>query len=58
LQMVVFALVIMIYVPCIATIVAMVKETGWKHALEITVFEIGLAILIGGVAFRLLDPFL
>jgi len=58
LQMVVFALVIMIYVPCVATIAAMVKETGWKHALEITVFEIGLAILIGGVAFRVLNPFL
>jgi len=58
LQMVVFALVIMIYVPCIATIAAMVKETGWKHALEITVFEIGLAIIIGGIAFRILDPLL
>jgi len=44
LQMVVFALVIIIYVPCIATIAAIVKETGWKHALEITVFEIVLAI--------------
>jgi ferrous iron transport protein B len=58
LQMVVFALVIMIYVPCVATIAAMVKETGWKHALEITVFEIGLAILLGGIAFRVLNPFL
>ena len=58
LQMVVFTLVIMIYVPCVATIAAMIRETGWKRALEITVFEIGLAILIGGVAFRLLNPFL
>ena len=55
LQMVIFALVIMIYVPCTATIAAMVKETGWKHALEITIFEIGLAVLIGGIAFRLLN---
>ena len=58
LQMIVFALVIMIYVPCVATIAAMVKETGWKHALEITIFEICLAVLIGGIAFRLLDSFL
>jgi ferrous iron transport protein B len=58
LQMVVFALVIMIYVPCIATIAAMVKETGWKHALGITMFEIVLAIIIGGIAFRVLDPIL
>ena len=58
LQMIVFALVIMIYIPCVATIAAMVKETGWKHALEITIFEICLAVLIGGIAFRLLDSFL
>jgi ferrous iron transport protein B len=58
LQMIIFALVIMIYVPCIATIAAMIKETGWKHALEITFFEIVLAIIIGGIAFRILDPFL
>jgi len=48
----------MIYVPCVATIAAMVRETGWKRAFEITVFEIVLAIIIGGLAFRLLDPFL
>ncbi len=58
LQMVVFTLVIMIYIPCIATIAAIVREIGWKRALEITMFEVGLAILIGGVAFRLLNPFL
>lgn len=58
LQMVVFALVVMIYVPCIATIAAMVKETGWKHALKITIFEIVLAIFIGGIAFRVLNPIL
>ena len=56
LQMIIFALVIMIYIPCIATIAAMVRETGWKHALAITFFEIGLAILIGGVAYRILSP--
>ncbi len=58
LQMIVFTLVIMIYVPCVATIEAMVRETGWKRAFEITVFEIVLAIIIGGLVFRLLDPFL
>jgi ferrous iron transport protein B len=58
LQMVVFSLVIMIYVPCIATIAVIVKEAGWKQAIAITLFEIGLAILIGGVAFRVLNPFL
>lgn len=53
-QMVVFAMVIMIYVPCVATIAAMVKEIGWKHAVNITVFEIVLAILLGGITYRFL----
>jgi len=56
-QIVVFALVVMLYIPCIATITAIIKEIGWKRAIEITVFEIGLAILIGGIVFRVLNPF-
>ncbi len=53
-QMIVFALVTMLYIPCIATIAALVREFGWKKALFITVFEIVFAILVGGIAFRLL----
>lgn len=57
-QMIIFALVIMIYVPCIATIAALVQETGWKKASFITFIEIGLAVFIGGLAFRLLNIFI
>jgi len=53
-QMIVFTLVTMLYIPCIATIAALVREFGWKKALFITVFEIVFAILVGGIAFRLL----
>jgi ferrous iron transport protein B len=53
-QMIVFTLVAMLYIPCIATIAALVKEFGWKKAWFITVFEIVFAILVGGIAFRLL----
>jgi ferrous iron transport protein B len=53
-QMIVFTLVTMFYIPCIATIAALVKEFGWKKALSITVFEIGFAIGLSGVALRLL----
>jgi ferrous iron transport protein B len=53
-QMIVFTLVAMLYIPCIATIAALVKEFGWKKALFISVFEIVFAILVGGIAFRLL----
>jgi len=54
-QMVVFTLVAMFYIPCIATIAALVKEFGWKKALTITIFEIAFAIILGGVALRLLS---
>jgi ferrous iron transport protein B len=53
-DMIVFTLVVMLYIPCIATIGALVKEFGWKKALLITVFEILFALLVGGIAFRLL----
>jgi len=53
-QMIVFTLVAMLYIPCVATIGALVKEFGWKKALLITVFEIVFALLVGGIAFRLL----
>ena len=53
-QMVVFTLVAMLYIPCIATIAALVKDFGWKKALFISVFEIAFAIFVGGIALRLL----
>jgi len=53
-QMIVFTLVAMFYIPCIATIAALVREFGWKKALSITVFEIVFAISVGGIALRIL----
>lgn len=53
-QIIVFATVVMFYIPCIATIAALVKELRWKKAICITAFEIAFAILLGGIAFRLL----
>ncbi|MEM3622968.1 MAG: ferrous iron transport protein B [Candidatus Bathyarchaeia archaeon] len=53
-QMVVFTLVAMFYIPCIATIAALTKEFGWKKALYITIFEIIFAISLGGITLRIL----
>ncbi len=52
-QMMVFTLVAMLYIPCISTISAMVKEIGWKKAATIAVFEVVFAIIAGGAAYRL-----
>ena len=49
LQMIIFSLVTMLYIPCFATIVLIAKETNWKYALQIAGLEIGIALLIGGI---------
>jgi len=54
-QMIVFSLVTMIYIPCIATIAACVREFGWRKALATTIVDIALAFLLGGLAYRLLS---
>lgn len=53
-QMVVLTLVTVFYIPCAATMAALAKEFGWKKALYITIFEIVFAVLLGGVALRVL----
>ncbi|MEM2463528.1 MAG: ferrous iron transport protein B [Candidatus Bathyarchaeia archaeon] len=53
-QMIVFALVTMLYIPCVATIAALVKEFRWKKAIAITMVDVAVALLIGGLAYRLL----
>jgi len=57
-QLIVFALVTMLYIPCISTIVVLAQEFGWKQALGITIVETGLAIALGAVAFRVLSLFM
>ncbi|HII38625.1 TPA: ferrous iron transporter B [Candidatus Micrarchaeota archaeon] len=53
-QMMVYTLVMIFYIPCAATVATLVKEFGWKKAIAVTVFEISFAILLGGIAYRLL----
>lgn len=48
-QMIVFSLVTMLYIPCFATIIILAKQTNWKYAIQISLLEIGLALLIGGI---------
>ena len=57
-QLIVLALVTMLYIPCLATILTLAKEFGWKEASAISVFDVGFAIFLGGMAFRLLSLFM
>jgi ferrous iron transport protein B len=56
-QMFVFAFVVMVYIPCVATIAVLVKEFGYKRAAIISLSEIGLALLLGGILFRIMTLF-
>jgi ferrous iron transport protein B len=56
-QLVVMALVAMLYIPCVSTMAILGKEFGWKATAIITGANIGAALLIGGLAFRLLSLF-
>ncbi|NHV98595.1 MAG: ferrous iron transport protein B [Thaumarchaeota archaeon] len=53
-QMTVFTIVSMFYIPCVATIATLVMEFGWRKALVITVSEVFLALVLGGLALRIL----
>jgi ferrous iron transport protein B len=58
LQMVVFSIVIMLYVPCISTVAVMLRETSLKITAWMVVSEIALALLAGGLAYRVLSLFI
>ncbi len=49
-NLVVFALVISLYIPCIATFAVIGRELGTKYAIIIPAFTIITALIIGGVA--------
>jgi len=48
LNMLVFSIVTMLYIPCFATIIVIARETNWKYAIQVSLLEIAIALLIGG----------
>lgn len=56
-QLFVYALVTTIYIPCVATITILAREFSWKTAISISAFTMSLALLVGGIATRLLATF-
>jgi ferrous iron transport protein B len=53
-QIFVFCLVVTLYVPCLATFGVIARELNVRWAVGISIFTIVLALLVGGVAFRVL----
>jgi len=52
-QLVTYALVTMIYVPCLASVTALGRELGWRQAVLISATTIVLALVLGALAARL-----
>jgi ferrous iron transport protein B len=48
-QMFIFALVVALYIPCIATFSILGKELGWPKAIFIAVFTTAIAFTVGGL---------
>ena len=53
-QMFVFAFVVMVYVPCLSTVAALAKEFGARAAAVISLVEVAVAVILGGVILRVL----
>ena len=56
-QFVVFGVVMAVYMPCVATLITMWREIGWKETVAVSVLSIVVAILLGTAANLLLQAF-
>ncbi|WP_369802132.1 ferrous iron transport protein B [Methanobacterium sp. A39] len=54
-QFIVLALVSMLFIPCLSTITILIREFGVKAATYISAANLVTAIVIGGIAFRVLS---
>ncbi|MFH1087210.1 MAG: ferrous iron transport protein B [Chloroflexota bacterium] len=55
-QLITLALIGILYFPCLATFTVLVKEFGWKPSLWISLANLVSALVIAGLAVRLLAP--
>jgi ferrous iron transport protein B len=53
--MFVFTLVMVIYLPCVATLAALIKEYGARRAALIVTMDMLLALAVGAVASQMLS---
>jgi ferrous iron transport protein B len=54
-QLITLALIGILYIPCLSTIAALAKEFGWKTATTISAANFVTALVVGGIAVRLLS---
>ena len=54
-QLINLALIGILYIPCLSTIAVLAKEFGWKTAATISAANFVTALVVGGIAYRLLS---
>jgi len=54
-QLITLALTSIIFIPCISTVTVIANDYGWKAAAIIVIANFATAIIVGGIAFRLLS---
>jgi ferrous iron transport protein B len=54
-QLITLAIVGILYLPCLSTIAVLAKDFGWKTAAVISLANFGTALIVGGIAFRVLS---
>jgi ferrous iron transport protein B len=54
-QLLTLAVVGILYLPCLSTIAVLAKDFGWKTAIAISMANFATALLVGGIAFRVLS---
>ncbi len=56
-QLLVAMVTITLFVPCIASVMVILKERGWRYLVGLAVASVGGAFLVGGLLARLLEVF-
>ena len=56
-QIVTYAIVNALYIPCVATIAVLGRELGWRRTAVICAGTVGVALLVGGIVARALPLF-
>jgi ferrous iron transport protein B len=54
-QLLVGMVTITLFVPCIASVMVIMKERGWKYLVGLGLASVGSAFLIGGLLTRALE---
>jgi ferrous iron transport protein B len=53
-QLLVAMVTITLFVPCIASVMVILKERGWRYVVGLAVSSVGLAFLLGGIVYRVI----